>query len=69
VDWEPGDNEALPPEYHGPKFEAEAREIASKFSEWQLREQFNQCMKQKDPEATLWGRALEIKLAKEEICQ
>lgn len=62
--------DALPPELKDPsKFEAEAQEIAREFSEWELRDQFNQCMKQEDPEAALWGRALEIKLAEEGICQ
>ena len=60
--------DALPPDLKDPaKFQAEAREIASESSDWELREQFNQCMKQEDPEAALWGRALEIKLAEEKI--
>ena len=61
--------DALPPDLKDPaKFQAEAREIASESSDWELREQFNQCMKQEDPEAALWGRALEIKLAREDTC-
>ena len=66
VDWEPSDTggEADPDE-----FEAEAQKVAGEFSERELRDQFNECMEHEDPEAALWGRALEIKLAREGICQ
>lgn len=73
VDWEPGDTGGDAAGGEGNvapgEFEAEAHQLVREFSELELRGQYTQCIEQDDPQAPSWGRALDIKLAREETCQ